>query len=523
MSGSGGVDALHAFTLGDLLRENRRSFPRRTAVVDGETRLTYPQLDERVNRLANVLAPAGVQPGERVLWLGQNSFRMLEALLAAAKLGAIFCPANWRASSDELAFVIDDCRARVIIWQDEEIGETVREARTRATLADTAVWLQHDATDGPAHGSGDSHSYEGCLALADPRDLDITVDPATSVLMLYTAAFSGRPSGACLSHTAALVQDLVIGSVQRVDSDYVYLNAGPLFHLATLMTTLATFHAGGTNVFTRRTDAEQICRLIARERCTGALLLGPTIEQIIELNRDGRYDLSSLRSFAGSDAWNRMVTIDDSPWARNPAGFGQTEVMGMLTLNARGGGASGNVGRPSPMAQVRIVDPDGKELPPGQVGEIVGRGPAMMNGYHARADLTAERQRHGWHHTHDLGRREPDGSITWVGPKTRIIKSGAENIYPAEVENALRQHPAVADAAVIGVPDARWAQSVRAIVARHSDAAATEEELIEHCRTLIASYKKPRSVRFVEAIPRQGLAIDYDALDARFGGGGYPG
>jgi len=292
--------------------------------------------------------------------------------------------------------------------------------------------------------------------------------------------------------------------------------------VASLMTTLATFHFGGTNVFTRRVDAEEVCRLIATERCTGAFLMGPTIEQIVELNQDGRYDLSCLRTFPGRPEWNAMVTVDTSPWAQKPAGFGQTEVMGMLTLNAWGGDAVGTSGRPSPMAQVRIVDVDGQEVPLGEAGEIVARGPTVMNGYHRRDDTTAERQAGGWHHTNDLGRREDDGSITWVGPKTRLIKSAAENIYPAEVEGALRQHAAVRDVAVIGVPDPRWTQSVRAIVALHPGQTATEDDLIEHCRTLIASYKKPRSVRFVDTIPRHGLAVDYAALDEAFGGGGYP-
>jgi long-chain acyl-CoA synthetase len=217
-----------------------------------------------------------------------------------------------------------------------------------------------------------------------------------------------------------------------------------------------------------------------------------------------------------------MVTVDDSPWARKPAGFGQTEVMGMLTLNAWGGDAIGSSGRPSPMAMVRIVDPDGNEVGTGDVGEIVARGPTVMNGYLGRGDLNAERLAGEWHHTNDLGRREEDGSLTWIGPKGRLIKSAAENIYPAEVEGALQKHPAVQEAAVIGIPDKTWGQSVKAIVVVREGHDLTEDEVIEHCRVLIASYKKPRSVEFVDHLPRDGWAIDYDTLDARFGGGGYP-
>jgi long-chain acyl-CoA synthetase len=208
---------------------------------------------------------------------------------------------------------------------------------------------------------------------------------------------------------------------------------------------------------------------------------------------------------------------------RHPGGYGQTEVVGMLSFAAFGPGALGGHGRTSPLLQVRIVDPDDREVEPGETGEITCRGPLVMNGYWNRPEETERRFRNGWHHTNDLGRREADGSLTFVGPKTRLIKSAAENIYPAEVEGALRTHPDVADCAVIGVPDKQWTQSVVAIVVPRDGATVDGDAVIAHVRDRIASYKKPRRVEVVDAIPRQGFAVDYDALDARFGGGGYPG
>ena len=512
------VDELHATNLGDLLREHRRSWPEQIALVDGAVRLTYPELDDRVNRVAQALAAAGVGPGDRILWLGQNSFRIVELLLAAAKVGAILCPANWRQTADELAFVLDDLEPSVVVWQDAEIGDTVRAARA-ACGRERSRWLQHD-------GSG-AETYEGFLASAPAVDPDTAIDPAEPVLLLYTAAFDGRPNGALLSHTALIGQGLIIGRLSDVDSSFVYLNCGPMFHVATLFSTLATLVHAGTNVFTPRVDAEELCRLIEAERCTGAFLVGPTLRQIRDLNRDPErerhYDISSLRAPAGRDEWNAMITVDTSPWARHPGGYGQTEVVGMLTFAAFGTGAAGGHGRTSPLMQLRIVDPDDREVAPGETGEITCRGPLVMNGYWNRPDESARRLRGGWHHTNDLGRREADGSVTFVGPKTRIIKSAAENIYPAEVEGAIRSHPDVADCAVIGVPDRQWTQSVTAIVVVREGASLDTDEVIAHCRTQIASYKKPRRVEFVESIPRQGFAVDYDALDARFGGGGYPG
>jgi long-chain acyl-CoA synthetase len=503
--------------VGDVLREHRRSYPARTATVCGDHRATWPELDDRVNQLAHVLGDLGVGRGEIVLWLGQNCHRLLEGMLACARLGAGFCPVNWRQSASEMAFVIDDLRPAITIWQDAEIGETVAKARSESTHGDAGTWIRHDAAP------DDPDGYEGRLAAAPTNDPDVEVDPADPVLLLYTAAFTGRPGAARLSHWAVLLQALMMANLQRIDATYTYLNCGPLFHVATFMTTAATFQMGGTNVFTPRVEAEELCRLVEAERCTGGFIMGPTITEIIELNCDGRFDISSLRTFGGSPEWNEMITVDDSPWAVQPGGYGQTEVMGLLTFKAVGGPAEGGAGRPSPLALVRVVDPDGNDVAPGETGEIVARGPTVMSGYENRDEENEARTAGGWHHTNDLGRREADGSLTFVGPRTRLIKSAAENIYPVEVENCLKAHDAVADAAVIGIPDPKWTQSVKAVVVLAEGATATAEELIEHCRSTIASYKKPRSVEFVDELPRQGWLVDYEALDQQFGGGGYPG
>jgi acyl-CoA synthetase (AMP-forming)/AMP-acid ligase II len=525
------TDDLHRFTLADTFREHRRNYPHRPATVDGTgsaaVRLTWPELDERVNRLCSALTDAGVGSGDVILWAGQNSHRIIECLGAAAKLGAVCCVANWRQSADELAFVLEDSQPSVVIWQDEEVGDTVRAARSRGA-ATGARWLRHDTT------ADDPDGYEAFLRSGepvDPQDRPEPVQPGLGdpVLMLYTAAFTGTPNGALLSHHAVLVQALMMADLQRIDAGYRYLNSGPLFHVATFMTTLATLAVAGTNLFVPRVDAHDVCRIIAEEGCTGAFLMGPTIEAIIEVNAagpDGRrpYDLSTLRTFRGGPEWNEMITVDDSPWATRPAGFGQTEVMGMLSYLAVGGDGVGSAGRASPMVRVRIVDPDGHEVAAGETGEIVAAGPQVMTGYRNRPEETARRQAGGWHHTNDLGRREDDGSLSFVGPKGRLVKSAAENIYPAEVEGALNSHDAVRESAVIGVPDPVWGQSVRAVVVLHDGRAATEDELIDHVRSRIASYKKPRSVVLrTEPLPRLGWPIDYDALDAEYGGGGYPG
>ncbi len=287
-------DLLHQVTMADVLAQHAAHTTQLACVCD-DGRYSYAELDERTDRLANALAAAGVGHGDRILWLAQNCHRLMESLVAAAKLGAVMCPVNWRQSADELAFVIEDCSPAAVIWQQHEVGDTLAKARQIAETSSglKAFWVQHDIDGG----------YEAMLAAAKPGPrARVPVSENDAVLMLYTAAFGGRPAGALLSHRALVTQGALIGSLQGIGADYVYLNCGPLFHVATLMTTLATFVAGGTNVFTPRVDADELCRLIESERCTGAFIMPPTINQIIELNAEGQYDLHTLRTFAGRRA-----------------------------------------------------------------------------------------------------------------------------------------------------------------------------------------------------------------------------
>ncbi len=341
--------------------------------------------------------------------------------------------------------------------------------------------------------------------------------------MIYTAAFDGRPNAAMLPSRALIAQGALMAPWSEIDAGYVFLNSGPLFHIGTFMPNLSTFVSGGTNVFVRRSDGAEMCAAIERNRCTGAFVVGPMVDAIVAANADGRYDLSSLRGKRGNPTFDAWVRGDDSAWGRRAGGYGQSEVMGFATFNLLGADAIGLHGRTSPVVDVRVVDPGDRDVDPGEVGEIAVRGTTVMCGYWNRPELNVFRSRNGWHHTNDLGRFEVDGSFTFVGPKTRMLKSAAENIYPIEVENCIKQHPAVADCAVIGVPDDTWVQAVKAVVVLRDDRAATVDELIAHCKARIASYKKPRDIVFVEAIPRVGADPDYDTLDADFGGGGYPG
>jgi len=501
-------------TLSDICFENSRRYPHKIAVVDGEVRLTWPEFDNRVNRAAHLLSARGVVSGDRVLWLAQSSYRFLEVMMACARLGAMICPANWRQSAKEFGDVIEDLSPTMIIWQNQEIGDRVDGARALTTV--NAEWIQHDSA-GP-------DGYEALLQGAKSNPFPSGADPHDPLLVIYTAAHGGRPCGSMISHRNLISMATVTTPKTRTDHNCVFINSGPLFHIGNFQfDSMPVFIAGGTNVYVRRVDEEALLRLIAEEHATSAFLMPPTIVKMKELNQSAGKDISTLRAGPMGAVWGDDLPPDTTAWGRDPSGFGQTEVTGMPLLSAFGGRGIGNAGRPSPLCQVRIVGTDGKEVADGVAGEIAVRGDTVHLGYWNRPEINASRMRGGWWHTTDLGRRESDGTIQFLGTMTRMVKSAAENIYPAEVESCLLTHPAVREAAIIGVPDPQFTQSVKAIVALRPGETATAEDIIEHCRQRIASYKKPKAVEFVDALPRVAGATDYEALDRMFGGGNYPG
>lgn len=500
------TDRLHSFTLGDVVRENARSLPGVRALVCGDHRATYPQVAARVDRTVALLASHGVGTGDRVAWTGQNCHRMLEVVFACAKLGAIAAPVNWRLTAAELTTVIGDIAPRVVVASaSEEMAEAT--AAVRAAAPDAAVLVHDD----PA--------YEERLAALDPVDAQGDVDDELPVLQIMTAAFQGTPKGALLTSRGIVTQDLVLPGVGLVEpGEEVYLAAGPMFHIGVLLKTFSIFHWGGTVVVIDRVDADEVCRLIAAERCTSAFLFPPTIRQVVELAADGAHDLSSLRDNVAlppedvAEAWYR-ITSCTPPEAPGATGYGTTETVGMVTFEGRRPRGLSPFGRPSPAVALRILDPEGVEVPTGEIGEIAVRGPQVMAGYLGHEPLDPD----GWRRTGDLGRREEDGSVTFLGPNQDMIKSAMENVYPVEVETALRSHDEVADACVIGVPDPDWGQSVLAVVERAEGGTVDEEALIAHVRTRIASYKKPRRVVFVEALPRTGAFVDRAAVKEAHG------
>ena len=516
------TDSVSSISMGEIVRSHALSYPLKTAAVYKNRRISYPQLDANTTRLANALQERGLGFGSTIMWLGQNSDRLLEVVLAAAKLGAIVGPANWRLSPSSLADLIDDFQPKAVFWQQEEVGEQIKNARELAKHSSHALWVQVDGED----DSGTDDEFQQFLQTGSVKDSETFIHPDTALMQIYTAGFDGQLKGALMSHRAILQQSVLFAGLQDIDANYVFLNSGPMFHMGVWMTTWPTFLMGGTNIFVRRVEAEDLCRLIDREKCTRAYTVNSTQEEMVVINQDGRYNLKSLRGHRGSEAWNAMTNPSDSPWYTRPGGYGQTEVMGFTTFRSFDANMLGSHGRPSPLVVLRLFDDNGNEVPQGEIGEIVVRGATVMNGYWRLGADPEARTINGWHRTNDLGRREKDGSINFIGPKQRMLKSGLENIYPIELEQCINSLPGVVESAIIGVPDPKWIQTVVALVVK-SDANSpdpSEAAITAHCKQQLASYKKPSKVIFLNNLPKlAGGATDYDQLDRDHGGGGYPG
>ncbi|CDO30872.1 AMP-binding protein [Mycolicibacterium porcinum] len=498
----------------DRLLQHRDGEPHKLAVVTGDERWTYAQFVDRIDAVAALVAARGVGAHGRVLWLGANSHHVVELLIACCRLGATLCPANWRQSPEELEFTLSDWDPDLVVWQKVPGDDRLTALRDQHMSSSTTAWLAVDADDG----------YEvevrAALARGDAAPQEATPTPASAALALYTAAFSGRPGAALLTEEGMYLQGLTHISVLELTADDINLVATPLFHVLGWVSLLSALVCGCTNVFVPRPGAEEICHAIVDNDATTGAVMPQTAIQIAEFNAERRFDLTRFRSAVRVRGWRDMTKPGTMV-----AGYGQTETGGPVLLPLPGSRLGGPIqGRPSPVARVRIVDHSGRDVSVGETGEILAAGPTVTLGYWNRPQANAERRVGRWWNTTDLGRRDEDGVITFLGPNRRMIKSGGENVYPAEVESCLEAHPAVASAALVGVADKTWGQIVTAVVVLRRGSVVDADTLIAHTQDKLARYKAPRHVHFIDALPKTASgATDHQALDDRFGGGNYPG
>jgi fatty-acyl-CoA synthase len=469
----------------------------RTALVDADRRLDYAGLHDRTCRLAAVLAGRGVAAGDRVGLLLHNRSAYLEAVFACARLGAIAVPINARFTAPEVRQVLADCTPRMLL-HESDLSEVA--ARAGAGLAPAPDPLACPDT------------YERALADAAPRTQVEPVTPDHPMILLYTSGTTGVPKGALLPHRKTLFNSLNAQLFFELSASDRVLVVLPLFHsFGLLILSLPTLYAGGSVILASRFGAEDTWRSVAAERITflGAV---PTQLRALLAADPARHDTRTLRFLFGAGAAVpvEQILAFERAGIVLKQGFGQTETSILCCLEARDAvRKAGSVGRPVFHADVRVVriadlagPPEGwRETAPGETGEIVVRGPITMLGYWQRPEATAETLRGEWLRTGDLATRDEEGFLTLVGRARDMYISGGENVYPAEVESVLAEHPDVAEVAVIGVPDPTWGETGCAFVVP-ARSGFREEAVLAWAAERLARFKLPRRFVAVEALPR---------------------
>ncbi|GGS89906.1 acyl-CoA synthetase [Streptomyces tanashiensis] len=491
-------------------RRDRRS-PRRTALLHEGRPIDYAELHGRCTRLAHALRGAGVERGDRVAYLGPNHPAFLETLFATGLLGAVFVPLNTRLAVPELLHQLADSGSGVLVHAGQP-AERVTELAEGAALATLL------AVDG-----GPGASYEELLAAAATEPVDEEVGPEDVCLIMYTSGTTGRSKGAVLTHGNIVWNSLNVLVDTDLAGDEVTLVAAPLFHTAALnMSCLPTLLKGGTVLLESSFDPDRALRLIERHRVTRMFGVPTMYDAMAAAPGWADTDLTGLRTLlcGGAPVPSRTVRAYLDRDLAFVQGYGMTETApGALILDrADAVSRAGSAGVPHFFTDVRVLLPSGEEAAPGEKGEVVVAGPNVTPGYWNLPEATAAAFRDGSFRSGDVATVDEDGYVRLVDRLKDMIISGGENIYPAEVEDALLGHPDVAEAAVIGVPDARWGEVGRAVVVTRAGATVTEGELIAHLEGRLARYKIPRSVVLAPALPRNAAGKLLKApLRARYG------
>ncbi|GAA4098114.1 long-chain fatty acid--CoA ligase [Actinomadura miaoliensis] len=480
--------------LGSWPARRARKTPNRPALVYQDQSRTYAETHERVTRLAHVLRALGVRRGDRVAYLGPNHPAFLETLFATGALGGVFVPLNTRLAGPEIAYQLADSGASVLVYAP---GHAALVDGIRGTTG-VRAHIPLEAADG---------GYEELLAAAATDPVDEPVGLDDPCMIMYTSGTTGRPKGATLTHgnitwntvNVLIDHDLVAGEVALVSA--------PLFHTAGLnMLTLPVLLKGGCCVLVERFDPDAVFDLIERHRVTFMFGVPTMFQQVARSPRWPAADLSSLRllTCGGAPVPTSLIAAYQERGLTFLQGYGMTEASpGVLFLDAAHAiSKAGSAGVPHFFSDVRVVGPDMRAVPPGETGEVVVKGPHVMPGYWGLPEETAGVFTDGWFHSGDAARVDEDGYAYIVDRIKDMIVSGGENIYPAEVENAILADPDVLECAVIGVPDDTWGEVGRAIVVPRPGSALTAERVLAPLSDRLAKYKIPKSVVFADAIPR---------------------
>ncbi len=483
-----------------VLRRAAQVAPSGTATIHLDRQQSWSSLINRVKKLAGALQSLGVGPGDRVALLSLNSDRFIEYFFASVWSGGAMMPMNIRWAPAECAYALNDAGAEILIVDDAFAGAVP------AIQAEVAG-LKHIIFAGDGATPEGMLNYEEILAAADPvEDAGRGGDDLAGIF--YTGGTTGFPKGVMLSHQNFYVGGIANAQELSLTDGAVYLHAAPMFHIADLLWFMAVTFVAGTHVSIPAFTPDDTLAAIETHRPSHVLLVPVMILMLLQAEALERTDVSSVKLVAyGASPITEAVLIDafaKFPNAKFLQAFGQTELAPVATIlgtefHSEEGLKAGKLrscGRATRVCEIRIVDEDDRDVPAGEVGHIIVKGPITMLGYWNKPEVTATTLKDGWVYTGDAGYMDEDGFIFLMDRLKDMIVSGGENVYSTEVENALSRHPSVATSAVIGVPDDKWGEAVHAIVILKPGAEASEQALKDHCHTLIAGYKCPRSISF---------------------------
>ncbi|RMF92667.1 MAG: long-chain-fatty-acid--CoA ligase [Candidatus Schekmanbacteria bacterium] len=496
--------------VGDIVRNNARNYPKKTSFIFESNRFTWAQTDERVNRLANFLLSLGLKSQDPVGLLSRNCHQWFETAFAVAKAGLKLVPLNMAFVAAELEQIANDAGIKVLIVEDTKV-EIANELKKKCPTVETLIGICHDKE----HGL--ENDFEKIIENGKPQDPNIEVSKDDVFLHIYTSGTTGVPKGAMLTHYNNVSEGICAGYEFRLLPHDIALSALPLYFIGGWGgTALPALVRGCTHVIINF-DPDKFLETVQREKVSYTILV-PTIINILINHPDlEKYDLSSIRviPFAGSplpvELWKRAAAKFGNVFQSI---YGLTEVCATITVlppeevslegDAKKVERLASIGKAMIGSAARVVDDDMNDIKPGsgEVGEIVLRGNTVMKGYWNAPEITEETFRGGWLHTGDLAQVDEDGFIYITDRKKDLIISGGKNVYPREVEEVLYKHEAILDACVIGVPDEKWGETVKAVVVLKEGKNVAEEEIIEFCKQHLASYKKPTSVDIVKELPR---------------------
>jgi acyl-CoA synthetase (AMP-forming)/AMP-acid ligase II len=511
-------------TLGDIPRHYGRTTPNSPALIDESGSTSFAELDASSNAVANALLGIGISSGARVAFLGKNSARYFEFLFGVNKADAALLPLNWRLAAPELAEVLVDAEPEILIVDAEFSDLAV------AIVALSGIACRVIGYDSAAPGDSE---VDGLLATSSIDDPGVAIDPWSTAVLMYTSGTTGKPKGVKLSHQGYLflrLSEHLEPSFDYSSSD-VMLTVMPLFHAMGVGLSLQAIYFGAAIAVYSMPDPGTLIKIIERDRPT-LLPIVPTVIQMLLDHPDAvTADYASVRLvvYAGSPITpfllQRAITEMKCDFLQF---YGGTETSAGVTFLRPADHRNGDenmlksCGGPLPLVEVRVVDPEGNDVPLGQVGEFYVRSPSLTTGYYNQPEATAEAFRDGWYHSGDAGYQDANGYLYLVDRVKDMIVTGGENVYSTEVENALVKLPGVQLSAVVGAPDEKWGERVVAFVVRAPGASLTEAEVITHCRAHIAGYKVPKQVEFVDSLPmtasgkvmKRQLAAQFSAVTA---------